>query len=198
MFEWRIWLHTRRHCYRPHTEYVGGYCFHFVCKTVHRPPTSGGGECSPTSGRGTPTSGGASLYQAGEPPYIRHHIRWAPLNQAPHQVGAPLHQAPHKVGPLHQAPHQAGGTYIRHSDRWYTSGGHAGGLSCYCAHTVVWGKVMVSVCLFTGGASDLGLEGPPPPQDLGLGDLPLLDLGLGDPSPDLRLDRGPPTGPETG
>ena len=53
----------------------------------------------------------------------------------------------------------------------------------YRPHTVVWGKAMFSVFLFTGGSSDLGLgRGHSPAPDLGLETLPL----------DLGLDRGPP------
>ena len=58
---------------------------------------------------------------------------------------------------------------------------------------------MFSVCLLTGGASDIGLDRPP---DLGLGYPP--DLGLGYPQPpDLGLGYSPPpltrlgTGPGT-
>ena len=64
---------------------------------------------------------------------------------------------------------------------------------------------MFSVCLFTGGGSDLGLDRdpprpgtrPPPPTDLRLDRVSPGPGTRGPPRPEPGI-RGPPTGPETG
>ena len=58
----------------------------------------------------------------------------------------------------------------------------------YRPHTIVWGKVMFSVCLLTGGPRDWTVGDPPPPH---LTWHWTWDW-IGDPPPDMGLDRGPP------
>ena len=127
MLEWRIWLHTRGHCYGPHT---CGKVMFSLCNSVHRvPPASGGDSLHqagglPTSGMGPPTSGttsgGDPLQQAPHlvgtsyirhhirqgASYIRHHIRWGPPTTGTTSGREPLTSGTTLGGgPLHQAPH---------------------------------------------------------------------------------------------